>query len=361
MARSRYAGNWTGLFQTGSYNRIPPALDYERVYLSPNSPGFDGQFYHLIAHDPLLQHGFSQFVDNPRLRWRRILIPGAASLLSLGHPRFIDPAFFTVILAFVFLGTYWFSQYCCCYGLHPAWGLLFMCVPAVAISIDRMTVDIALAALCAGFALYAAKNAVWQLYFVLLLAPLARETGAALIAAFCMRLMIERQWARALRFSTAAAPFVIWMLFIVGRTSPDFTRWVSAMPLRGLLARTLHAVPYAVTSRGLALAGALDYLALLGVWLALAFAIRAMWTRSAGPLDIAIYIFAAFMAFLSEPDIWAQAYGFARTQSPLLMCIALQGLRSRSWQALAPMCLAAPRIAFEMFFEMKEAWPALLP
>jgi hypothetical protein len=295
------------------------------------------------------------------LRWRRILIPGAASLLSLGHPRFIDPAFFTVILAFVFLGTYWFSQYCCCYGLHPAWGLLFMCVPAVAISIDRMTVDIALAALCAGFALYAAKNAVWQLYFVLLLAPLARETGAALIAAFCMRLMIERQWARALRFSTAAAPFVIWMLFIVGRTGPDFTRWVSAMPLRGLLARTLHAVPYAVTSRGLALAGALDYLALLGVWLALAFAIRAMWTRSAGPLDIAIYIFAAFMAFLSEPDIWAQAYGFARTQSPLLMCIALQGLRSRSWQALAPMCLAAPRIAFEMFFEMKEAWPALLP
>jgi len=360
MVGYRYAGNWIGLFHTGSGAAIPPELEARKTHVVPDIRGFDGQFYRIIAHDPLLRHGFSRFVDNPALRWRRILIPGTAFLLALGQSRWIDPAFFVIILVLVFVGTYWCGRLCAFNHLHPAWGMLFLCVPAVAISIDRMTIDIALAALCAGFALYAGglyprRSADWRLYLVLLFAPLARETGVGLIAAFCFWLAINQQWARTLWFSTAIIPFTLWALFAARRTGPDSTSWISAAPLRGILARTLHPVAYSITSRGETLAAALDDLALLGIWVALAFAVWNLVKRLAAPLDIAGYIFAASILFLAEPDLWHTAYGFARTQSPLLMCIAFQGLRSHSWHTLLPMALAAPRIAFEMLSELKEA------
>jgi hypothetical protein len=46
----------------------------------------------------------------------------------------------------VFLGCYWIGRFAVLHRRHPLWGLLFLAVPAVLVSIDRMTVDVALAA-----------------------------------------------------------------------------------------------------------------------------------------------------------------------------------------------------------------------
>jgi hypothetical protein len=40
-----YEGNWTALFYTGEYGRIPESLAAERIYTIPASAGYDGQFY----------------------------------------------------------------------------------------------------------------------------------------------------------------------------------------------------------------------------------------------------------------------------------------------------------------------------
>ncbi len=69
-----YQGNWTALFQTGPRRPIPLALEFENIYKFEKTRGYDGQFYHYVAHDPLLTKGFSKHVDDPRLRWRRILV-----------------------------------------------------------------------------------------------------------------------------------------------------------------------------------------------------------------------------------------------------------------------------------------------
>src|SRR6266545_2530619 len=54
-----YGGDWTALYYTGDRIVLPPALAAEEnVYRFAGSAGYDGQFYHLIAHDPLLRHGF---------------------------------------------------------------------------------------------------------------------------------------------------------------------------------------------------------------------------------------------------------------------------------------------------------------
>ena len=78
-----YAGNPTGLFYTGSKTLLPPALTGGHTYRVNDEVGYDGQFYHLIAHDPLNRRGFISFVDNPRLRWRRIGVPALAALFAL--------------------------------------------------------------------------------------------------------------------------------------------------------------------------------------------------------------------------------------------------------------------------------------
>src|SRR5580700_2994804 len=77
-----YSGNWTALFCSGSSMRQPPQLANERIYVFANSNGYDGQFYHYLAHDPLLTGGLAAvYIDAPRLRCRRILMPAIAYML----------------------------------------------------------------------------------------------------------------------------------------------------------------------------------------------------------------------------------------------------------------------------------------
>jgi hypothetical protein len=165
-----YGGNWTALFCTGDRQNVPPQLA-ANTYLFMLSQGYDGQFYRYVAHDPLLRKGLRQFMDAPSLRYRRILVPGLAFLMAGGQSQFIDAAYLAVILLFVFLGSYWLSRYAAFHGRHPAWGIGFIFVPATLISINRLTVDVALVALCAGFAWYAKKGSPARLCLVLALGP----------------------------------------------------------------------------------------------------------------------------------------------------------------------------------------------
>ena len=94
----------------------------------------------------------------PPLRYRRILVPALAWALALGRDSAIHAAYLAVILGFVFLGVYWLARAIESRGRHPAWGLMFVIMPASLVSMDRMTVDVALAALTAGFVLYSASH-----------------------------------------------------------------------------------------------------------------------------------------------------------------------------------------------------------
>ena len=131
-----YAGNPTGLFYTGAKTPLPPALTGGHTRRVSDEVGYDGQFYHVIAHDPLNRRGFISYVDNPRLRWRRIGVPGLAALLAAGSDRMVDYIYIAIELAFVFLGTFWLSRFVEKRNLHPAWGLTFLLIPAVAVSLD---------------------------------------------------------------------------------------------------------------------------------------------------------------------------------------------------------------------------------
>ena len=351
--RYNYKGNWTALFYTGSYMAPPPALSYEKIYVVADSEGYDGQFYHYVAHDPFLQAGMLRSVDNPRLRWRRILIPGLAYLLAAGHPAWIDPAFFVVTIGFVAAGVYWSSRYCASYGLNPAWGAGFVLVPGVLTSLDRMTIDAALAALCAGYALHGAAEPSWKVFPILALAPLARETGFCLVLGAMLFELWRRDWPRAAASAAMALPGLAWTLFVHAKTADDLTAWLSYIPLNGLIHRTLEPVQFALTSRWVMMAAALDYAGVIGMWAAIVLTVWLLLRKPIGPLATAIAAMALPAIFAGKADIWNGGYEFGRTMSPLLVLLAMQAVAANWWWGLAPLGLIAPRILFQLEPQLK--------
>ncbi len=295
-------------------------------------------------------------MDNPGLRWRRILVPGIARLAALGDDERVDSAYICVVDLFLCLGVYWLARYAELLGWRAGWGLLFLLAPAALTSIDRMTVDGALAALCAGFALYAASNAPKRLYAVLAMAPLARETGMALIAGWCLFQALRGQWKRAAVFVTAGLPAGCWFLYVRARSGPDGTRWASWIPFEGIVERTLHPVQFALTSRWLKEAAILDNAALAGIWIALGVAAWWIVRKNISALTCSAWVFALGALFLAKADIWSESYSFSRTQTPLLMCVGLEGMGAKRWWQLAPLALTAPRI----LLQLEPQWRAVL-
>ena len=365
IVRYHYGGNWTALFCTGERMTLPPSLAFENIYRFPNSLGYDGQSYHYVAHDPLLQQGLSGYIDNPRLRYRRILLPGLAHLLALGRPGYIDEAYFGVTLLFVFLGAYWLSRYALLFGRHPAWGFGFLMVPATMVSIDRLTVDIALSALCAGFVLHTMTAAPWKLYLVLQAVCLSRETGLLLAAACCLSAASRRQWIRAALFSSTALPSLGWYVYVHLTTQPSAVNWFTGYPLGGFVIRLFELIrdrsraepPLLLTSWDYL---ALDYLGLLGMLLAFILASRLDFRKSPGPTAFAALVF-TLLGIFSSAAVWGEAYAFGRILSPLLLLLAMGALRQNPRWAFLPLCLVSLGTAAPILRQFRDVLRLLIP
>ena len=305
--------------------------------------GYDGQFYRLLAHDPLLLHTDPAFFDAPALRARRILTPALAHVLALGRAAWIDGAYLAVTLAFLGLGVFWSIRFCRDVSLPHWWGLLFVLLPAAVVSLERMTVDLSLAALAAGFAFLLRKPRGPGFWIVVSLAPLARETGAVLPLACAADAMLRRDGRDFLKAIAAGLPGLAWYAWVYARLGSDPVRFVEQWPLQALAARTLDfsAVPLELSRQ--AVAGALDHLALLGVWAALILAAQAV-ARERGLLRWAIGLFCLVPVLLSYHGVWAEAYAFARILTPLALWLAFVGFERRRWAGLLPLALMAPRI-----------------
>jgi len=109
--RYNYGGNWTALFciRTG----MPRAafLESENLYIFQNSGGYDGQVFHLIAHDPLMRKGSREAIAGAAFRYQRIFVPALAWMFALGTGSMGARGVFRGdTLDSVFLGVYWTSH-----------------------------------------------------------------------------------------------------------------------------------------------------------------------------------------------------------------------------------------------------------
>jgi hypothetical protein len=345
--RYNYHSDWSALFCTGALAKIPPVVAAEHPYLFPGVDGWDGQWYHAIAHDPLLRRGTAPYLGNLRLRYRRILIPAMAYLLAAGNDAFIDTAYRAVILLFFALGAWWLARLAQAAGKPAILGVVFFFLPASVAAIDRQAIDVGLLCFCCGFALYTRYvTNPRPLYVVLLFAGMVRETGLLLVAAYCIWLLLRREIRNCAVFATAAIPTIAWYVFVNSRTLPDWNAG-AVIPFAGVVSRLLHPIAYpGGLSAGLI--RSLDFLAAAGVLLAMLLAFRLIGRRRPDPVDLAILLFALLGIFVWRPGDWLEALDYGRILSPLLFFEALAGLDGPRWPALAPLCMVLPRFGLQM-------------
>ncbi|MGH9614004.1 MAG: hypothetical protein ACRD4P_13080, partial [Bryobacteraceae bacterium] len=277
------------------------------------------------------------------------LVPLLAWGAAFGQPDYIDSTFLGTIHALLYLGAWWLSKFCRERGLNAAWGLTFALIPAVLVSIDRSTIDVSLAALSIGFIVAADSGPPWLLYLILICAPLARETGLVLNIAYVIYALTRKSRREALIGAVTTVPWLIWLVYLYARTTADQSTFASFIPFEGLVRRTLHPVVFQTTTHWLRTAALLEYIGVLGIWVAVALTARLASKRRWNLAAISCFVFAGiFAVFLNTPEAWAAAYGFARTMSPLLIWLGLIAIVERSWINLAPLAMTIPRILFQL-------------
>lgn len=346
-------GNWTALFLTGKLYPAPPDLA-PGTYLFPGR-GFDGEMYRYVAHDLFMQRGNVKYVDGPAQRYHRILVPALAYLLVAGYQPWIDASYIAVIAVFVLLGAYWLSRWAVLMERHPAWGLGFLLVPATLISMDRMTIDVSVAAFTVAFALYWRTGAWTKLFVVLLLSCLARESGIIFVGACCAAELFRRQLLRVVLWGSSALPAFVWYLYI-RRALPEPTHlgvpvWFASKPGPGIF-HSMHQPPHYPLSPWLETVARFgDEISLGAILLASILALLYIRARPFDSLAIAAGLFVVLVFLLTNAVYWTDVNGYARVFSPLLLLVALGTLGGESglpwWAGLVPTILVDLRLSME--------------
>jgi hypothetical protein len=229
-----------------------------------------------------------------------------------------------------------------------------------------MTVDLALAALVAGFARYGTSctraqpgnphaewsaHRCWPMYCILCLAPLVRETGALLVLGWCAWNVAHLRWRTAAAGVTCAVPALAWWVYVSHHTMRDGTAWIARYPFSGLIDRTLAGDSTPRLTAWLRAAGATENLALAGIWLALASGLVFAWRKRFGLIETTALVFAGFVSMVGKYDVWDSAYAAG----------AMAGIRVRQLVYIGPMLLVLPRIALQFQAQMTAAFRAAYP
>lgn len=352
-----YGGNVTGVFCTGTSIAPPKALLGERIYIFKGAPGFDGQFYHYLSHDPFLLSGTLPHLDVPRLRARRILVPMLAFGLALGQHRFIDLACLLVLVLSAALTCYWIARFAVLHGKSSFWGLTGLALPGVIISVDRYATDATLIACCVAAVVYGTIRNFPGAFAVLAAAPLVRETGILLIGSFCLWLLLERDWRRTILMAMSAIPFIGWSIY-VGQLTADYSVPLSFDPFASLLEAANAS--YAFRAPWDSVAYALDALAISAAWLSIPVSLWSI--RAGGPplLRICTLVFCALSMVVLNSVQWGHVYDFGRLLSPLLLFSGLAALIGKQWLPLLPLVAMLPRVVLEIGWQFAGIGAGLL-
>jgi glycosyltransferase involved in cell wall biosynthesis len=333
-----FGGNWTALFCTSDATKLPAELE-AGTYRFQGIAGYDGQFYRLVAHDPLLSRGYGKYSDSARTRWPRILVPGIAWLLAGGSTERIDAAYLLVVLLSVGLGVYGMSKWLALRGRNPALGLAFVLFPGTLICVQFMTVDVALYALLFLCLVWDEQGGNVRLWLGLAGCGLVRDLGVLVIGAFVLAELMAQRWRRAAWMSTAVAPMAGWYLVLgamlpsvsSGRGTALLAGWEFENVFYGIFLAMLKPTQYDLAPIKAGVATLLDEFALAGVVVAMAATfIRFRW-RAAGKLEWVGLSFAALYFLGSSQALWRDDNSWPRAFTPLVVALALTGGSAPRW------------------------------
>ena len=360
-----YGGAWNGLYCTGYAIRMPEWLESrEPVYRMAGPVGYDGQWFHVLVHRPLAFREDARYMDAPRLRVQRILLPLSAWLLAFGRFEWVDPAYFALILVWLGAGVWWTARLAELRGASPLWGLAFLALPSSMSSIDRMLSDGPLVAAAAGFFCFAETRRWRAAWLLAMLAPFIRETGLLLAAAACLVSLQQRRWRMLAAWAMAPGPFLVWLYSLRDLPGSLSFHW------KGFFASAIRQVvqpagyPFEPWVRW-TLQG-MDLASLAGFLAAVFLSLRLFW-RNRRRFDSerafcrttgAIFSAAALVLVHLEPrHAWDDFYSYGRVFSPIFLVLLLEGLEKG--RPAAPLAALAPVTARMAMQFVSPAWRIL--
>lgn len=350
---ANYSGQWSALFCVGE-QQIMPAPLASGIWIFPNTTGYDGEWYRIVAHDPWVQTDFWRSIDDPTLRYRRILLPAVAWVLAWGQQAWIDTAYRAAVLGSVFLGTFFTARWMNGQGRREWTAIAFAVLPGTLICADRMVIDVALYACIAGALLFWQRKQWAGCWLSGALAFLARDLGLLMIGALVVASLQQRAWRRATLLATAAVPAIVWfwhvdrLLPTTPQVLPLIPGWVLRWPLIGPFRAILRPSDYPFNGFLEVATQTLDRLVIAGLILAVGLALTRLHWSQASPENLLVILHVPVFLLVSTPRFWADPYSSGRAFTPMISLLAWRGFTDRSLLLLIPACCVLARTGWQL-------------
>jgi hypothetical protein len=355
LAAVRFAwqGNATALFMIGEHTPMPEWLERsEPLYRWRGSGGYDGQYFHLLAHAPFAFRQLAPLMDRPRMRCQRILAPLAAWLLAGGRQEWIDKAWLAAMLGWLALGVWSTAMLATRRGAPAWWGLAFLALPASLGSVERMLVDGPLMAAMAALLWLLETGSCKAAWLAAAAAPFLRESGLLFPAAAALVFLARQRIRMAAWAASAGIPFLLWLASI--RDLPGGVEFFWSGWFASVAKLLSDGETYAVHARWSPWIHALDLAAFCGFVFACAasliLAVRLLRQRDAQPFTetvAALFAMAALALAHVEPrHAWDSVFSMGRVFAPVYFGLLMRGLETgRTAPALLCLAPAALRAA----------------
>ncbi len=341
-----FDGRATALYMIGEQTPMPGWLKArENLYRWPGG-GYDGQYFHLLAHGPFALRESAALMDRPRMRCQRILVPLLAWLLAGGRFEWVDPSYYALLALSLAAGVWCTARLAERRGASPWWGLAFLALPASLGSIQRMLVDGPLLAAAAGF-VWLMETGRWRAaWWLAAAAPFVRESGLLLAAAASLVWAFRRSWKRAALWAASAVPFLLWLFSI--RDLPGGAGFSWSGPFASILQLALLGEPSTPYPRLRPWLHALDLAALAGFLFASGVCLLRLRNLRLQPLSASVWASAAGAWFagaalltchLEPRHAWDSVFSMGRIFAPVYMAHLLDAIGTGR-SAVAVLCLA---------------------
>ena len=325
---SGYHGNWTGFIHFGADfaagTHPPPGAI---VLHGANAYGDDGQFYYLIAQDPL--HADLAGLSGQTFRALRIGYPLLVSLASSISGASVPVTMVAVNVIVVLAVSAGFACYALRQGWSPWWALVLGLQPGfLTATLHDLTDPLSVALVLAGLIAWTHQRR-WLAATLLIGAVMTREADAvALVAVFLDQVLrswrSERGpgWIRrfVLKIGPILVPAVIflgWLTYLILRTGGPIPEASHTYPFGTFVDDTRFALGLAHTGQ--------TYWALTYEAIMVAAVVLAFWSAVRRPdaMSIAAVGFALALSIGSFAPIWSDA----RDSLPVLSLLLVLGLR----------------------------------
>jgi hypothetical protein len=318
-------GKLSGLFFIGERMHWPAAIE-RGAYIYPQTEGYDGQVYRVIAHDPGMR-GAGQTLYGPRYWYRRILVPAAAAVLG-GDTDLWYVVITDLLLA---LGGVCFVRLAADVCRPALAAAAYCAIPAVVASTDRMVVDGPMLALSIVAWWCYRERRFMPMLAALAAAVLTRETALFVTAGIGLAYVLRREYRRAFAVAATAVPAVAWWLWLILRTAPTSMDRQLSIPLLPQIARLFWRNARAGAAPWVnGVLQSLDAVGMLCLLFAFGWVAATLVRERRVTEETAIISPMAFAAmFFSNPVLLSEPYHFMRHASVLIVWVALRLMRVR--------------------------------